>query len=211
MYYIGIDLGGTNIAAGIVNDDFTILKKASTPTMATREPSAILDDMAKLCYDLLDEAGLKVEDIESVSYTHLLVGMEDPIRDEVPDALQKCRSAGILTVMITGDHLDTAAAIAGKLGVITDRAQAITGAELDRLDDEALSERITNLRVYARVKPEHKTRIVNAWRRAGYVTAMTGDGVNDAPSLKSADIGIGMGVSGTDVVKNCLLYTSRCV
>lgn len=115
---------------------------------------------------------------------------------------QKCRSAGILTVMITGDHLDTAAAIAGKLGVITDRSQAITGAELDRLDDEALSERITNLRVYARVKPEHKTRIVNAWRRAGYVTAMTGDGVNDAPSLKSADIGIGMGVSGTDVVKN---------
>lgn len=131
-----------------------------------------------------------------------LVGMEDPIRDEVPDALQKCRSAGILTVMITGDHLDTAAAIGGKLGVITDRTQAITGAELDRLDDEALSECITNLRVYARVKPEHKTRIVNAWRRAGYVTAMTGDGVNDAPSLKSADIGIGMGVSGTDVVKN---------
>ncbi len=131
-----------------------------------------------------------------------LVGMEDPIRDEVPDALQKCRSAGILTVMITGDHLDTAAAIAGKLGVITDRAQAITGAELDRLDDEELSKRITNLRVYARVKPEHKTRIVNAWRKAGYVTAMTGDGVNDAPSLKSADIGIGMGVSGTDVVKN---------
>lgn len=131
-----------------------------------------------------------------------LVGMEDPIRDEVPDALQKCRSAGILTVMITGDHLDTAAAIAGKLGVITDRSQAITGAELDRLDDEQLSRRITDLRVYARVKPEHKTRIVNAWRRAGYVTAMTGDGVNDAPSLKSADIGIGMGVSGTDVVKN---------
>lgn len=131
-----------------------------------------------------------------------LVGMEDPIRDEVPHALELCREAGITTVIITGDHLDTAAAIAERIGVISDKSQAITGSQIDGMTDSELTDAIRKYRVYARVKPEHKTRIVNAWRSAGYVTAMTGDGVNDAPSLKSADIGIGMGVTGTDVVKN---------
>ena len=131
-----------------------------------------------------------------------LTGMIDPIRPEVKAAIAECRGAGIRAVMITGDHRDTAVAIAKELGIITDEAQAVTGAELDRLSDEQLRERVTEYGVYARVQPEHKTRIVQAWKARGAVTAMTGDGVNDAPSIKSADIGIGMGITGTDVTKN---------
>ena len=131
-----------------------------------------------------------------------LTGMIDPIRPEVKAAIAECRSAGIRAVMITGDHRDTAVAIAKELGIITDESQAVTGAELDRLSDEQLRERVTEYGVYARVQPEHKTRIVQAWKARGAVTAMTGDGVNDAPSIKSADIGIGMGITGTDVTKN---------
>ncbi len=131
-----------------------------------------------------------------------LVGMIDPVRPEVPPAIAQCRSAGIRPVMITGDHRDTAAAIAMKLGIIHDPSQAITGAQLDTMDDAALARHIEDYGVYARVQPEHKVRIVNAWRSRGMVTAMTGDGVNDAPSIKSADIGIGMGITGTDVTKN---------
>ena len=131
-----------------------------------------------------------------------LTGMIDPIRPEVKAAIAECRGAGIRAVMITGDHRDTAVAIAKELGIITDEAQAVTGAELDGLSDEQLRERVTEYGVYARVQPEHKTRIVQAWKARGAVTAMTGDGVNDAPSIKSADIGIGMGITGTDVTKN---------
>ena len=131
-----------------------------------------------------------------------LTGMIDPIRPEVKAAIAECRGAGIRAVMITGDHRDTAVAIAKELGIITDEAQAVTGAELDRLSDEQLRQRVTEYGVYARVQPEHKTRIVQAWKARGAVTAMTGDGVNDAPSIKSADIGIGMGITGTDVTKN---------
>ena len=131
-----------------------------------------------------------------------LTGMIDPIRPEVKAAIAECRGAGIRAVMITGDHRDTAVAIAKELGIITDESQAVTGAELDRLSNEQLRERVTEYGVYARVQPEHKTRIVQAWKARGAVTAMTGDGVNDAPSIKSADIGIGMGITGTDVTKN---------
>jgi len=131
-----------------------------------------------------------------------LVGMIDPVRDEVPPAIEKCRDAGIRPIMITGDHRDTAAAIAKQLGIIKDQSEAITGAMLDDISDEQLKKDISKYSVYARVKPEHKVRIVNAWRDQGMVTAMTGDGVNDAPSIKSADIGIGMGITGTDVTKN---------
>ncbi len=131
-----------------------------------------------------------------------LTGMIDPVRPEVKDAVAACRSAGIRPVMITGDHKDTAVAIAKELGIITDASQAVTGAALDDLTDEELDEAITQFGVYARVQPEHKVRIVSAWRRRGAVTAMTGDGVNDAPSIKSADIGVGMGITGTDVTKN---------
>ena len=131
-----------------------------------------------------------------------LCGMIDPVRPEVKAAIEECRAAGIRPVMITGDHKDTAVAIAKELGIIEDATQAITGAELDAISDEALQEAVKKYGVYARVQPEHKTRIVTAWKAMGYITAMTGDGVNDAPSIKSADIGVGMGITGTDVTKN---------
>lgn len=131
-----------------------------------------------------------------------LVGMIDPVRPEVSDAVRECEKAGIRPIMITGDHKDTAVAIAKTLGIIKDASEAITGAEIDAYSDEEFSEVVTKFSVYARVQPEHKVRIVNAWRKLGCVTAMTGDGVNDAPSIKNADIGIGMGITGTDVTKN---------
>ena len=131
-----------------------------------------------------------------------LCGMIDPVRPEVKDAIVECRGAGIRPIMITGDHVDTAVAIAKELGIITEGTYAITGSQLSAMDDEQFEKEFMNISVYARVQPEHKTRIVNAWRKAGYVTAMTGDGVNDAPSIKSADIGVGMGITGTDVTKN---------
>lgn len=131
-----------------------------------------------------------------------LCGMIDPVRPEVVDAIAECREAGIRPIMITGDHIDTAVAIAKELGILTNGSEAITGAQLNEMSDEEFEQKFKNISVYARVQPEHKTRIVNAWRKAGYVTAMTGDGVNDAPSIKSADIGVGMGITGTDVTKN---------
>lgn len=131
-----------------------------------------------------------------------LCGMIDPIRPEVKAAIDECRDAGIIPVMITGDHIDTATAIAKELGILNDGRRAITGAELDQMDDGEFEKEILKIGVYARVQPDHKTRIVNTYRKLGYVTAMTGDGVNDAPSIKSADIGVGMGITGTDVTKN---------
>ena len=131
-----------------------------------------------------------------------LTGMIDPVRPEVKAAIEECRAAGIRPVMITGDHKDTAVAIAKELGIIEDASQAITGAELDAISDDDILEAVKKYGVYARVQPEHKTRIVTAWKANGCITAMTGDGVNDAPSIKSADIGVGMGITGTDVTKN---------
>ena len=130
-----------------------------------------------------------------------LTGMIDPVRPEVKAAIEECRGAGIVPIMITGDHKDTAVAIGRELGIITDSSQAIMGAELDKFSDEELKDEVVKFSVYARVQPEHKTRIVKAWKARGMVTAMTGDGVNDAPSIKAADIGIGMGITGTDVTK----------
>lgn len=131
-----------------------------------------------------------------------LVGMIDPVRPEVRDAVARCAEAGIRPIMITGDHIDTAVAIAKDLGILKDPSAAITGAQIDEYDDAAFEQNVDRFSVYARVQPEHKVRIVNAWRKRGYVTAMTGDGVNDSPAIKSADIGIGMGITGTDVTKN---------
>ena len=131
-----------------------------------------------------------------------LTGMIDPVRPEVKAAIEECRGAGIRPIMITGDHIDTAVAIAKELGILDGETKAITGSQLDAMSDEEFEREFRNISVYARVQPEHKTRIVNAWRGAGCVTAMTGDGVNDAPSIKSADIGVGMGITGTDVTKN---------
>jgi len=142
------------------------------------------------------------EDLECDMIFVGMVGMIDPIRPEVKDAIALCKSAGIRPVMITGDHIDTAVAIAIQLGIIEDKSQAITGSAMAQMGDEEFEEKISQFSVYARVQPEHKVRIVNTWKKKGYITAMTGDGVNDAPSIKSADIGIGMGITGTDVTKS---------
>ena len=131
-----------------------------------------------------------------------LSGMIDPIRPEVRDAIAECRQAGIRPIMITGDHRDTAVAIARELGILEEGQEAITGSELSGISDEVLRKNIEHYSVYARVQPEHKVRIVEAWKAHGCITAMTGDGVNDAPSIKRADIGVGMGITGTDVTKN---------
>lgn len=131
-----------------------------------------------------------------------LTGMIDPVREEVIDAIKECKSAGIRPIMITGDHKDTAVAIAMELGIIKDSSEAIMGAMLNDMDDEEFEKNIEKYSVYARVQPEHKVRIVNTWKKKGKISAMTGDGVNDAPAIKSADIGVGMGIEGTDVTKN---------
>ncbi|MBO5496334.1 MAG: cation-translocating P-type ATPase, partial [Oscillospiraceae bacterium] len=147
-------------------------------------------------------ADFEPEDLEQDLCFIGLAGMIDPVRPEVKAAIDECKSAGIRIVMITGDHIDTATAIASELGILGEGQRAVSGSELSAMDDETFEQAFRDISVYARVQPEHKTRIVNAWRKAGFVTAMTGDGVNDAPSIKSADIGVGMGITGTDVTKN---------
>ena len=146
-------------------------------------------------------AELNPEELENGLIFGGLVGLIDPPRPEVKDAIRECDTAGIRTIMITGDHVITAAAIARELGILHDDSEAISGAELAKLTDEQLYENIRKYRVYARVTPADKIRIVKAWQQAGEIVAMTGDGVNDAPALKAADIGCAMGITGTDVAK----------
>ena len=158
-----------------------------------------------LCLAMKEDATTEFSepsDIENDLIFVGLTGMIDPVRPEVKDAIVECNEAGIRPIMITGDHRDTAVAIAKELGIIEDESGSLTGAELSKMSDEEFDANVEKYSVYARVQPEHKTRIVNAWHKKGMVTAMTGDGVNDAPSIKSADIGIGMGITGTDVTKN---------
>ncbi|MCL2522024.1 MAG: cation-translocating P-type ATPase [Erysipelotrichales bacterium] len=147
----------------------------------------------------------KGSDSKEIEKEMTFIGLEamiDPIRPEAIEAINACKASGIKVVMITGDHKETASAIGKELGIIESADQAITGRELDLLSDLEFTEKIEKIFVYARVQPEHKVRIVNMWKEKGMVTAMTGDGVNDAPAIKSADIGIGMGITGTDVTKN---------
>ena len=147
-------------------------------------------------------ANIESSSIESNLNFVGLMGMIDPPRDGVKEAVEECKRAGIKTVMITGDHISTAKAIAEKLGILERKDKAITGQELDKIPQDILEEEIENYSVFARVTPEHKVRIVKAWQKSGAVVAMTGDGVNDSPALKNADIGIAMGKGGTDVAKN---------
>ena len=157
-----------------------------------------------VAYKMLNSLPNKIDTntIENDLVFEGLIGMIDPPRKGVKEAVATCKKAGIKTVMITGDHIVTAKAIAKELGILRARDLAITGAELDEIDDETLERNIMKYSVFARVSPEHKVRIVKAFRSTGAVVAMTGDGVNDAPALKNADIGVAMGKNGTDVAKN---------
>ena len=166
----------------------------------------------------VDTVDISVEDEKD--YILLgLVAMQDPPREESAEAVRKCKTAGIRPIMITGDHLVTASAIARKIGILDDNGRAVEGREIENLSDEELDEFVSDVSVYARVSPEHKIRIVSAWQRKGYIVSMTGDGVNDAPALKQANIGVAMGITGSEVAKDaasmvltddnfCLLYTS---
>lgn len=152
-------------------------------------------------YDTLP-SDLSSENCENNMIFAGLVGMIDPVRPEAVTAVESCKSAGIKPVMITGDHKDTAVAIGKQLEIIGSETEAVTGAELDKMSDDELKKAIYDISVYARVQPDHKVRIVECFKKLGKIVAMTGDGVNDAPALKRADIGVGMGITGTDVTKN---------
>lgn len=203
--------GATDV---IINRCTCYLKDGKCVPMDDAYRKLVQDENKKMADQALRVLALaqKIYDIEPSDYSAEnlekdlcfvgIAGMIDPIRLEVKDAIVECKEAGITPIMITGDHIDTAVAIAKELGILTENTKAITGTMLNEMDDNEFQARFKDIRVYARVQPEHKTRIVDAWKNAGYITAMTGDGVNDAPSIKEADIGIGMGITGTDVTKN---------
>lgn len=176
-------------------EDLAELKKVNT------EFSQMGLRVLAVCERDVDTVDISVEDEKD--YILLgLVAMQDPPREESREAVRKCKTAGIRPIMITGDHLVTASAIARKIGILDDSGRAVEGREIENLSDEELDEFVSDVSVYARVSPEHKIRIVSAWQRKGYIVSMTGDGVNDAPALKQADIGVAMGITGSEVAKD---------
>ena len=176
-------------------EDLAELKKVNT------ECSQMGLRVLAVCERDVDTVDISVEDEKD--YILLgLVAMQDPPREESAEAVRKCKTAGIRPIMITGDHLVTASAIARKIGILDDNGRAVEGREIENLSDEELDEFVSDVSVYARVSPEHKIRIVSAWQRKGYIVSMTGDGVNDAPALKQADIGVAMGITGSEVAKD---------
>lgn len=176
-------------------EDLAELKKVNT------EFSQMGLRVLAVCERDVDTVDISVD--EEKDYILLgLVAMQDPPREESADAVRKCKTAGIRPIMITGDHLVTASAIARKIGILDDNGRAVEGREIENLSDEELDEFVSDVSVYARVSPEHKIRIVSAWQRKGYIVSMTGDGVNDAPALKQADIGVAMGITGSEVAKD---------
>ena len=179
-------------------EDYTKIIDKENDVMA-KEALRVLAMAYKEIYHVPSESEMK--DLEK-DLTYIgMVGMIDPPREEVKIAVEKCKEAGIKTVMITGDHKATAVAIAKQLGILEDGEEAVTGSDIEKMSQEELERRVENIRVYARVSPEHKVRIVKAWQSHGEIVAMTGDGVNDAPALKTSDIGCAMGIVGTDVAK----------
>ncbi len=178
-----------------IAEDLAELKKVNT------EFSQMGLRVLAVCERDVDTVDISVEDEKD--YILLgLVAMQDPPREESAEAVRKCKTAGIRPIMITGDHLVTASAIARKIGILDDNGRAVEGIEIENLSDEELDEFVSDVSVYARVSPEHKIRIVSAWQRKGYIVSMTGDGVNDAPALKQADIGVAMGITGSEVAKD---------
>lgn len=176
-------------------EDLAELKKVNT------EFSQMGLRVLAVCERDVDTVDISVDDEKD--YILLgLVAMQDPPREESAEAVRKCKTAGIRPIMITGDHLVTASAIARKIGILDDNGRAVEGREIENLSDEELDEFVLDVSVYARVSPEHKIRIVSAWQRKGYIVSMTGDGVNDAPALKQADIGVAMGITGSEVAKD---------
>ena len=174
---------------------------ASLQTLNQRMADSALRVLA-MAYRPTDKVSSEMEEVERDLIFVGITGMIDPEREEVIGAIQECRDAGIRTVMITGDHKATALAIASKIGIYRDGDKAITGTELDKLSEEEFDANVEKYSVYARIAPEQKVKIVTAWQKKGQIVAMTGDGVNDAPALKQADIGVSMGITGTEVAKD---------
>lgn len=190
-----------------------VLSDGKVKTLTLKQERAINEANKKMASHALRVLAVAIKDIdvlpEDLSPEKIeedlifigLVGMMDPPRPEAKEAVRICLEAGIRPIMITGDHRDTAIAIARELKIVEDEREVLTGSELNQISDTDFENKVSRYSVYARVSPEHKVRIVNAWRKAGKVVAMTGDGVNDAPALKASDISIGMGITGTDVAK----------
>jgi len=213
MMTVAAEVGGEKISYTKGAPDILIKKCTNYLTangvkeFSPTEKEAVLKEVDKMSDEALRVLGFAVKryngKIEEEGLTFLgLCGMTDGLKEGAGEAVEECRGAGVSTVMITGDHVRTAFSIAKKLNIVTDKSEVMTGDELDALEGKALDDAISRCRVFARVSPKHKNIIVNSLKKRGNVVAMTGDGINDAPSIKSADIGIAMGISGTDVTKS---------